>query len=50
MGKYEDTVSLWQSYSITTESDLDKYLSNFRIIFAYNSGKIVQSGDGSMVD
>ena len=49
MGKYEDTVSLWQSYSITTESDLDKYLSNFRIIFAYNSGKI-ENADVSFHD
>ncbi len=40
MGKYEDTVSLWQSYNIADTSDLDKYLSNFRIVFAYNSGKI----------
>ena len=43
MGKYEDTVSLWQSYNITTSSALDKYLSNFRIVFAYNSGKIENS-------
>lgn len=40
MGKYEDAVRLWQSYGIASESDLDTYLSNFRIIFAYNSGKI----------
>lgn len=44
MGKYEDTVSLWQSYAIANASDLDKYLDNFRIIFAYNSGKIENPG------
>lgn len=38
--KYEETIKLWQSYNISNTSDLDKYLDNFRILFAYNSGKI----------
>ena len=37
---YEEIVKQWQSYNIGKESDIDKYLHNFRILFAYNSGKI----------
>lgn len=40
MDKYKEIVSLWKSFVIENISDLDKYLSNFRILFAYNSGKI----------
>lgn len=40
MCNYDEAVNLWQSYNIKTVSDLDKYLDNFRILFAYNSGKI----------
>ena len=38
--EYEKTVRQWQSYNISKESDIDKYLHSFRILFAYNSGKI----------
>ncbi|MHB1483708.1 MAG: Fic family protein [Saccharofermentanales bacterium] len=31
---------IWKSYNITTSADLDKYLHDFRILFAYNSGRI----------
>ena len=40
MEQYMKTVALWRSYEITKPADLDKYLSNFRVLFAYNSGKI----------
>lgn len=40
MEKYEKVVKLWRSYQINSPSDLDRYLSNFRILFAYHSGKI----------
>lgn len=40
MNKYEKAVSLWQSHKIENASDLDLYLDSFRILFAYNSGKI----------
>ncbi|NMA70197.1 MAG: Fic family protein [Desulfitobacterium sp.] len=38
--QYSQVVKLWQSYKITATEDLDKYLDNFRILFAYHSGKI----------
>lgn len=40
VSKYEDAVKLWQSYNVRTEADVDRRLDNFRILFAYNSGKI----------
>ena len=40
MGTYQEALNLWRSYKIETESDLDKYLENFRILFAFHSGKI----------
>lgn len=40
MDKYKEIVSLWKFFVIENISGLDKYLSNFRILFAYNSGKI----------
>lgn len=40
MSKYNDVLSLWKSYKINAPSDLDVYLDNFRILFAFNSGKI----------
>ena len=40
MLQYEQTVALWHSYRIGTTADLDKYLHNWRILFAYHSGKI----------
>ena len=38
--QYNRVVELWQSYNITSAADLDKYLDNFRILFAFHSGKI----------
>ena len=40
MDKYEDAVSLWRNWQVKTEADIDRRLENFRILFAYNSGKI----------
>ena len=40
MCRYEGMVKLWQSWNVITEADIDRCLENFRILFAYNSGKI----------
>ena len=40
MSKYDEAVKLWQSYYVKTEADIDCRLDNFRVLFAYNSGKI----------
>jgi len=40
LNKYEQAVALWSSYEINLISDIDKYLDNFRTLFAYHSGKI----------
>ncbi len=40
MDKYKRAVALWKSYKISSVTDIDKYLDSFRILFAYNSGKI----------
>jgi Fic family protein len=37
---YEKAVKLWQSWHVTTVADIDQRLENFRILFAYHSGKI----------
>jgi len=40
VGKYDDAVKLWHKWHVKTEADIDHRLENFRILFAYNSGKI----------
>lgn len=40
MELYSRALELWQSYKIVSVEDLDKYLDNFRILFAFHSGKI----------
>lgn len=40
MPEYTDIVKLWQSFDSKTESGLDLALDSFRILFAYNSGRI----------
>ena len=40
MDKYEEIVRMWRGWHVTTVSDIDASLHNFRILFAYNSGKI----------
>lgn len=43
MDSYHDIINLWSSYHIKNANDLERYLSNFRILFAYHSGKIENS-------
>ena len=40
MDLYNKVLELWRSYSLESHADLDKYLDSFRILFAFNSGKI----------
>lgn len=40
MNKYAEALDLWRSYHIKHDTDLDKYLDSFRILFAFHSGKI----------
>jgi Fic family protein len=40
MSQYEEILGLWYNYNVKTEADIDLRLHNFRILFAYNSGKI----------
>jgi hypothetical protein len=40
MSQYEKTVSVYQSKNIQTISQFESILDNFKILFAYNSGKI----------
>ena len=40
MNAFDEILKKWQLYNIKTESNLDYYLDNFRILFAYNSNHI----------
>ena len=40
MDQYLRILELWRSYAVASAADLDKYLESFRILFAFNSGKI----------
>jgi len=40
MDKYDEIVRMWGGWLVTTSSDIDVRLNNFKILFAYNSGKI----------
>ena len=40
MSQYEKAVEIWRSYCAEQPWDLDKYLDSFKVLFAYNSGKI----------
>jgi len=40
MSKYEEIVNMWRLWQVETVSDIDERLYNFKILFAYNSGKI----------
>ncbi|MGN0559233.1 MAG: Fic family protein [Acutalibacteraceae bacterium] len=40
MSNYSEILKQWQNYKISTVDDLDFYLDNFRILFAYNSNSI----------
>lgn len=40
MEQFQELIKKWQSFSITSVSDLDNALDSFKVEFAYNSGKI----------
>jgi Fic family protein len=40
MDKYTNIVRMWRSWNVAAVSDIDYRLHNFRILFAYHSGKI----------
>ena len=40
MDKYDEIVRMWRGWLVSTISDIDIRLHNFKILFAYNSGKI----------
>lgn len=40
MAQYKNTLAFWNAKTINSESNLDLALDNFRILFAYHSGKI----------
>ena len=40
MSRYDAVVKMWQDWNIWSVDDLALRLDNFRILFAYNSGKL----------
>ena len=40
MSRYDAVVKMWQDWNVHTVDDLALRLDNFRILFAYNSGKL----------
>ena len=44
MERYQEVLNLWRSYPVESPADLDKCLDSFRILFAYNSGRIENDG------
>jgi Fic family protein len=40
MKNYVDALKLWRDWHVETEADIDRRLESFRVLFAYNSGKI----------
>lgn len=40
LSQYEQAVALWQRWQVRGESDINRRLENFRVLFAYHSGKI----------
>jgi len=40
MGNYENIVDMWRGWRVATVPAIDERLYNFRILFAYHSGKI----------
>ena len=43
LDKYEEIVQAWKDNPIISIVELNQKLDNFRILFAYNSGKIENS-------
>ena len=44
MGVYEDIVRMWRGWRVASASDIDLRLHSFRVLFAYNSGRIENVG------
>ncbi|MCL2351469.1 MAG: Fic family protein [Firmicutes bacterium] len=44
MSKYAEIIDMWRGWRVETASEIDARLYNFRILFAYNSGKIENDG------
>ncbi|MCL2059155.1 MAG: Fic family protein [Oscillospiraceae bacterium] len=40
MNVYDGIIRMWRGWNVASASDIDMRLHNFRILFAYNSGKI----------
>lgn len=40
MDQYDQIMKMWQGFGVSTEADIDMRLHSFRVLFAYNSGKI----------
>jgi len=40
LSNYEQALRLWRGWNVRTEADIDLRLENFRVLFAYHSGKI----------
>ena len=43
MTQYEKILQMWRSFNIKTVANLDIRLDSFKVLFAYNSGKIENS-------
>ena len=40
ISKYDAIIEMWREWHVASVSDIDIRLHNFRLLFAYNSGKI----------
>ena len=40
MSTYKEIVTMWQAFDVKCQADVEKRLDNFKILFAYHSGKI----------
>jgi Fic family protein len=40
LSNYKKALQLWRGWNVRTEADIDLRLDNFRVLFAYHSGKI----------
>jgi len=40
MSIYQDIIAMWQSFAVTTKADFEQRLDNFKVLFAFHSGKI----------
>lgn len=40
MSSYQEILAMWQTFDVKTQADIEQRLDNFKILFAYHSGKI----------